>query len=159
MSIATLKSKEEKESEIAEAEARANESKDDFARVIVLRWQGTSTDHLDANLQRNVRSAIDRTEALFLPAVDLYQDGRELKDTTLPPEDQPAQVPDEHIQMVLAAAAEVAQLSYEDVDPNEWLDKGLELRDVAEKIWFVDRSELREPLFTIYTRLGERPRT
>ena len=70
------KSKAEKEAEIAAAEAAEEEKKDNYARVIVLRWQGTSTDHNDPNLQRNVRSAINKTDALFLPAIDLFQDGK-----------------------------------------------------------------------------------
>jgi hypothetical protein len=148
------KSKAEKEAEIAAAEAAEEEKKDDYARVIVLRWQGTTTDHKDPNLQRNVRSAISKTEALFLPAIDLFQDGREIKDQTLPPELQPASVSEDDVLDVIRETDRAAAVSYDSIDPNEWLDRALQLREVGEKIWFVDRAELREPLFLLYSQIG-----
>lgn len=149
-----FKSKEERDAEIAEAEAEAEANKDQFARVIILRWPGMTTDHKDLNLQRNVRSAIGKSDALFLPAIDLYQDGREIKDTTLAPEMQPAKVSDDNLQTVLDMIERAKRLQYEDADTNEWLSLGLKYRKAAEEIWFVDRPELREPLFTLYTEIG-----
>ena len=148
------KSKAEKEAEIAAAEAAEEEKKDNFARVIVLRWQNTTTDHNDPNLQRNVRSAINKTDALFLPAIDLFQDGREIKDQTLPPELQPASVSEENVAEVIEATNRASTLSYDSIDPNEWLDRALKLREVGEQIWFIDRPELREPLFLLYAQIG-----
>ena len=153
-SVQKRKSKAEKEAEIAEAEAEEAANKEEFARVIVLRWQGTTTDHRDLNLQRNVRSAVGKSDALFLPAIDLYQDGREIKDTTLAPEMQPAEVIDADIQDVLAMVAQAKRLTFEDVDPNDWQSLGLKYRKTAEKLWFLDRPELREPLFLLYTQIG-----
>ena len=147
-------SNEQKEAEIAEAEAEAEANKDQFARVIVLRWQGTTTDQRDSNLQRNVRSAIEKSDALFLPAIDLFQDGREVKDETLAPELQPASVSDDDIAAVMAMYRQAKTLAYEEVDINEWQSLGLKYRKVAERIWFVDRPELREPLFLLYTQIG-----
>ena len=148
------KSKEEKEAEISAAEAKEEANKDNYARVIVLRWQGTSTDQNDLSLQRNVRSAIAKTDALFLPAIDLFQDGRELQDKTLPPELQPATVSEDNIAAVMKAIGEMESLSFDEIDPNEWQAIGTNLRKYTEKIWFVDRAELREPLFLLYAQIG-----
>ena len=148
------KSKEEKEAEISAAEAKEEANKDNYARVIVLRWQGTSTDQNDLSLQRNVRSAIAKTDALFLPAIDLFQDGRELQDKTLPPELQPATVSEDNIAAVMKAIGEMESLSFDEIDPNEWQAIGTNLRKYTKKIWFVDRAELREPLFLLYAQIG-----
>ncbi len=153
-SVQKRKTKAEKEAEIAAAEAELEANKDQFARVIVLRYEGTSTDYRDINLQRNVRSAIGKSDALFLPAIDLYQDGREIKDATIAPEMQPATVSDENIDDVLAMVQQAKRIGFDDVDPNEWQQLGLKYRKAAEKIWFVDRPELRSPLFQLYTEIG-----
>ena len=153
-SVQKRKSRAEKEAEIAAAEAAEEASKENYARVIVLRWPGTSTDHTDLNLQRNVRSAIMKSDALFLPAIDLYQDGREVKDTTLAPEMQPAKVSEDDIDVVMKMVDRAKRLQYEDVDINEWQALGLKYRKTAEEIWFVDRPELRAPLFKLYSEIG-----
>lgn len=124
-SVQKRKSKAEKEAEIAEAEAELEANKDQFARVIVLRYEGTSTDYRNINLQRNVRSAIGKSDALFLPAIDLYQDGREIKDATIAPEMQPAIVSDDNIDDVLAMVKQAKSIQFDDVDPNEWQQLGL----------------------------------
>lgn len=147
------KSKEEKDAAIAEAEAKKEAQKDQFARVIVLRDpDNIDTDHANQALQRNVRSAIEKTDALFLPAIDLFQDGREIDEK--PPRDQPTSVSEEDISKVLAKIREMEALSFDDVDPNEWLDLGDDLRKHIEHIWFVDRPEVREPLFLLYAQIG-----
>ena len=115
---------------------------------------GVSTDHTDLNLQRNVRSAIGKSDALFLPAIDLYQDGREVKDTTLAPEMQPSKESEYDVDTVLNTIRQALKLQYEDVDINEWQGLGLKYRKRAEDIWFVDRPELREPLFKLYAEIG-----
>ena len=153
-SVQKRKTRAEKEAEIAAAEAEEEASKENYARVIVLRWPGVSTDHTDLNLQRNVRSAIGKSDALFLPAIDLYQDGREVKDTTLAPEMQPSKVSEDDVDIVLQTITKAKRLQYEDVDINEWQGLGLKYRKNAENIWFVDRPELREPLFKLYAEIG-----
>src|SRR6056300_1000631 len=107
------KKKEEKEAEIAAAEKAEEENKDDYARVIVLRWQGTSTNYDDKTLQRNVRSAVGKSEALFLPAIDLFQDGREVKDKTIHYSTQPASVSEADIEAVMKAIKEMEELSFD----------------------------------------------
>ncbi|MEC8382309.1 MAG: hypothetical protein VXZ96_18400 [Myxococcota bacterium] len=147
--------KKEKEEAISESEeAEERRKKDKFARVLVLDWPDNPIGHEDVTLQRNTKAAISRNEVLFLPGVDLYQSGREVRDRTLPPERQPARVPDSAIGEVIAAANSVAGIPYDAMLPNEWGLKAEELRQVSEKIWFVDRVELREPLFLLYLQLG-----
>ena len=46
----------------------------------------------------------------MLTAVDLFQGGREIRDRTIPPERQPARVPDENISKVLQAVNAIAEL-------------------------------------------------
>ena len=96
--------KEEMDQAISEAEREAEKEKQaKQARVIVLRWNNMTADHENATLQRNVLSAINRTEVTFLPAIDIFQGGREIRDRTIPPERQPALVPDENIFKVMTA--------------------------------------------------------
>ncbi len=141
-----------------EAERLAEEErkkKDKMARVIVLRWSDTETDYLDENVHRVVRSRIDRSDALFFPEVDLYQNGRKLKDKTVVPAMQPALVPDSNIQPVLDAVAEIQGVAYNALAPHEWGLKAQELKQMVEMLWFVDRIELRETLFMLYTQIGQ----
>ncbi len=140
-----------------EAEKLAEEErkkKDKLARIIVLRWPDTDTDYVDETVHRVVRSRIDRADALFFPEVDLYQNGRKLKDKTVVPAMQPALVPDSNIQPVLDAVAQVQGVAYNGMAPHEWGLKAQELQQMIELLWFVDRVELREPLFQLYTQIG-----
>jgi hypothetical protein len=140
-----------------EAERLAEEErkkKDKMARVIVLRWSDTDTDYTDENVHRVVRSRIDRSDALFFPEVDLYQNGRKLKDKTVVPAMQPALVPDNNIQPVLDAISQIEAVGYGALQPHEWGLKAQELKQMVELLWFVDRIELREPLFLLYTQIG-----
>ena len=149
------KKKEEQKEAISEAEKAAEMAKrDKQTRVLVLQWNNQTADYTDPTLQRNVASAIDRTEITFLPAVDLYQGGREIRDRTIPPERQPARVPDENISKVLEAVNAIAGTPWDALTPNEWQDEGQKLLEASQLFWFVDRVELREPLFLLYNQLG-----
>ncbi|MEC7985403.1 MAG: hypothetical protein VX278_09580, partial [Myxococcota bacterium] len=147
--------KKKKAEEIA-AEEKAEEAAKNAkaARVVVLKWQNTTTDHNDATLKLNVQSAISRTNVTFLPAIDLYQGGRELKDRTIPPSDQPAKVPSSVVGKIQSLVQDTASIRYDQLDSNQWAEKARTLRELAEEIWFVDRIELREPLFLLYTEIG-----
>ena len=79
------KSREEKEAEIAEAEKEFAESAPKNARVLVMKWPKTTTDHTDPNLKLNVQSAINRADITLLPVVDLYQGGRVVPNTQKKP--------------------------------------------------------------------------
>jgi len=144
-------SEEEKE-KAAEEERK---KKDRLARVIVLRWKDTTTDYADGTVQRNVRSRIDRPDALFFPEVDLYQNGRKLKDKSVVPAMQPAIVPTSNVDPVLQAVADTAAKPYNALQPYQWGLKAQELQQMIEMLWFVDRPELREPLFLLYAQTGK----
>ncbi|MFH1571244.1 MAG: hypothetical protein ABIL09_24865, partial [Gemmatimonadota bacterium] len=140
-----------------EAEKQAEEErkkKDRLARVIVLRWKDTETDYSDESVRRVVRSRIDRADALFFPEVDLYQNGRKLKDKTVVPAMQPAVVADANVQSVLDAVNAISGVGYGAMVPHEWGLKAQELERMVELLWFVDRVELREPLFLLYIQIG-----
>lgn len=150
------KSKEEKEKEMTAAEKEAERKrKEKLARVIVLKWpEAKSVDYLDTTLQRNVKSRIARPEAQFFPEVDLYQNGRKVRDKTVVPAMQPAMVPDQNLQRVRAAVDEVAGVPWNGMQPSQWGIKAQEMRDLVELIWFVDKVEQREPLFLLYAQIG-----
>lgn len=147
-----LKGEDKKPSD-AEKAAEAKR-KEKLARVIVLKWQGTDTDDTDANVQRIVKSRIQRPDAQFFPDVDLYQEGRKVKDETVVAAMQPAVVPAQNISRVMAAVDEVSRVPYNAWSPSDWGLKAQELASMVELIWFVDRVELREPLFLLYSQIG-----
>lgn len=149
------KTQEEKEAEQDEAAAEAERKrKEKLSRIIVLKWPETSTDYTNETVHRNVRSRIARPEAMFFPEVDLYQNGRKVPDRTVIPAMQPAIVPDTNVPVVMAAIDQVASVPWNGMQPAEWGLKAQELRALAEEIWFVDRVELREPLFLLYAQIG-----
>ena len=149
------KTAEEKEKQLTDAEKAAEQKrKERLARVIVLKWQATDTDFSDPDVQRIVKSRIQRPDAEFYPDVDLYQEGRKVKDQTVVPAMQPAIVPSQNIARVMSAVAEVSAVPYNGWSPSEWGLKAKELQEMVELLWFVDRVDLREPLFLLYAQVG-----
>ncbi|HCH66904.1 MAG TPA: hypothetical protein DFR83_29135 [Deltaproteobacteria bacterium] len=149
------KTKEEKTEEQKKAEEEALKKKRELlARVIVLEVPGTSVGHTDETLVMNVRSRISRTEAMFFPEVDVYQNGRKLPDRTVAPPQQPAIVPDSAIDQLNSAVAAVEPLTWDSLDANQWAVRAHSLRAVTDEAWFIDRVELREPLFRLYAQIG-----
>jgi hypothetical protein len=149
------KEKEKKEAERTAAEEEAERKrKEKLARVVVLRWNGTETGYDDSTVQRVVRSRVARPDAQFFPEVDLYQEGRKVRDRTVVPAMQPAVVPGQNTVRVMQAVNEVAAVPYNAWPPDAWGLKAQELRELVESIWFVDRVELREPLFLLYAQIG-----
>lgn len=147
--------KEEREEEISEAEKEAlQKRKDRAARVVVLKWPDTSVDYQDETIQRNVRSRIDRADALFFPSVDLYQNGRKYPDRSIKPVDQPATVPDGNLELLRQAAVETSTLSWSDLSPGEWGLRGKELIRLEDRVWFIEKVEQREPVFLLYAMIG-----
>jgi hypothetical protein len=149
------KKREEQEAEISEAEKeRLQKLKDRSSRIIVLKWNDTTTDYQDATLIRNVKSRIDRPDALFFPSVDLYQNGRKHPDDTLIPADQPALVPDVNLEAILRESTDVSQKPWDSMSPGEWGVIAEKLRRMLDLVWFIEKVEQREPLFHLYTMIG-----
>ena len=149
------KSKEERSEEEAEADA-AEEArrKEKLARVVVLKWEGTSAGYTNDAIVRNTKSAISRPDAMFFPEVDLYQAGRKVKDRTVIPVQQPAKVPDSNVPGLIAEAEQTLARRYDSMSPAEWGIRAAQLREIGEQVWFVDRPELRKPLFMLYLAIG-----
>lgn len=149
------KKKSEKEKE---TEERLKQFEDDQAknkaRVVVIQWQNTDVTYQNELLQRNIKARTTRSNALFVPDVDLYQQGRRELDTTLRPLDQRASVPDSTIDIVNAAVDATAAIPWDGLPEQDWGQKAAELKSLSEEIWFVDREELREPLFRLYSQIG-----
>lgn len=145
----------EKEKETqARLEAFEKEQAKNKARVVVVQWQESDLDYRNELLQRNIKARTTRSNAMFVPDVDLYQHGRREPDATLRPLDQRARVPASAIDTVNAAVDAVAQINWSALNEQEWGRKAAELRSLSEEIWFVDREELREPLFRLYSQIG-----
>lgn len=138
---------EARQREIDEANAQK------AARVIVLPWQGEDF-WQNENLRANVSIRIARPDAKFYPDIDLYQAGRKEQDRSVRPGDQRAIVPESAISEINSAVGDVSTIPYNALPEQDWALKAHELRDVAEKMWFVDRPELREPLFQLYVQIG-----
>jgi hypothetical protein len=124
------------------------------ARVVILQWPGTDINYESEALQRNVKTRIARPDAKFYPEIDLYQAGRKEPDRSIRPEEQRAVVPDSAIGFVENAIAMVETIPWNGLSPQDWGLKAEELRRGSEEIWFVDRPELREPLFKLYIQIG-----
>jgi len=149
------KSKEEMSAEEQKAaEEEEAKRKEKLSRVVVLKWEGTSAGYSSEAVVRVVRSAISRPDAMFFPEVDLYQSGRKVRDRTVIPVQQPARVPDVNIPGVLQTANQSLAIPYNQLSLTDWRLRAEKLKGLAEQIWFVDRPELREPLFMLYIAIG-----
>jgi len=155
--VATEVEEKKSEKDLAR-EARLNAideaTQAEAARVVVLQWKGTDTTFRNENLQRNVRSRIARPEAKFYPDIDLYQSGRKEPDPTIRPIDQRATVPDGAADRLVDAADEVASIPWNALSEADWGIRAQELLRLSNEIWFIDRPELREPLFLLYAQIG-----
>ncbi len=126
------------------------------SRVVVLKWPEKDVDYQTEAVQRNVRTRISRADAKFYPEIDLYQAGRVERDASVRPSDQRAMVPDSAIDMLDRAVAEVSTIPWNALEPQDWGVKANMLRGMLDEVWFVDRPELREPLFKMYLQIGRR---
>ena len=149
-------SEEEKAEEVEKEKKRLARA----ARVVVLKWsqaemkRGISADYQDELLIRNVKSRIDRPDALFFPSMDLYQRGRRSPDKTVPAAEQPALVPDYSLEEVLKEVDRVSQIPFGNLDANGWTKEARALLKLVDTVWFVEKVEQREPLFLLYTQIG-----
>lgn len=157
-SAAKIKSKEDKEEEekeMTDAEKQAAQRrKDRAARVVVLKWPQTEADYTDETIRRNVRSRIDRPDALFFSGVDLYQNGRRVPDKTVIPANQPAFVPDANLEVINREVARSSAIPWQAMSPAEWGLEGQKLLRLVDTVWFVEKVEQREPLFLLFVQIG-----
>lgn len=147
------KSEEQKELEERRRKLQAARSQL-TARVVVLQERITDIDYTNETLIRNIRNRIARPDARFYPDVDLYQAGRKEPDRTLRPLDQRASVPDDVIDRMNDAWRSVAAIPWNALDETTWGERAAELKSLADSVWFVDRPELRAPLFNLYVQIG-----
>ena len=139
------------EARLAELEkARAAKT----ARVVVLKWKGSEAGYDNENVQRNVRTRIARPDANFISEIDLYQAGRKEPDRTVRPFEQRAAVPDDMIPHINTTVADIETVPWDAMSEADWGITANNLRDLARSVWFVDRPELREPLFNLYVQIG-----
>ena len=124
------------------------------ARVVVLKWADTEAGYDNSALQSVVKSRTARPDARFFPEIDLYQAGRKEPDRTVRPYEQRGSVPDDAIHTVEAAISQVETIPWNGLSETDWALKAGELRDLTQEIWFLDRPELREPLFKLYVQIG-----
>jgi hypothetical protein len=147
------KMKSEAEKKREERLAKLEElNKGKAARVVVLKVE--DTDHDNEVLQRNVKARISRPDAKFYPDVDLYQQGRKEPDKSIRPVEQRAFVPEETFAVIDKAIAETEILDWDDLDETGWGLRAADLRNLANELWFMDRIEVRLPLFKLYAQIG-----
>lgn len=155
---ATDKLEEKKTAKQLAAEERLrklNESrKGSGSRVVVLQELITDISYQNETLRRNVKSRLKRPSAKFYPDVDLYQNGRKEPDPTLRPLDQRGSVPDEVIGQIDEAWKSVSAIPWNALDETEWGERASRLKSLADSVWFIDRPELRAPLFNLYAQIG-----
>lgn len=152
------KIEEKQEAKDSEAEARqkaldaARSAK--AARVVVLKWKGTNVDYENATVQRNVRTRIARPDAKFYPSIDLYQVGRR-EPRDLPASEERSSVTADNVQTVNYAIEDIQAVPWNALTESDWGITAHNLRNLADQeIWFVDRPDLREPLFKLYAQIG-----
>ncbi len=123
------------------------------ARVVVLKWMGSDAGHENESLKNNVKSRISRPDAKFFSEIDLYQAGRKMPGNKRPYE-QLGAVPQQNVDAIYRAIAEVETIPWNGLSESDWGIKALDLRELIDLIWFVDRPEVREPLFLLYMQIG-----
>jgi hypothetical protein len=124
------------------------------ARVVVFAWEGKPTDYTSAALIKNVKSRISRPDALFFPDVDIYQAGRFERVGDPTPGAERGVVPADVVAEIDKAVKAVTPIGWNKISEDEWSTKADELRALADKVWFIDRPDLRKPLFNLYVQIG-----
>jgi hypothetical protein len=124
------------------------------SRVVVLQGGGSNLTFSDERMMSNIRTRIASSNAKFFPEVDLYQEGRKEIDPTVRPEDQRTSVGQDTIDGFYREADTTLSLSWNAISESQWEDRAFALRDMLNQMWFVDREELREPLFRLYAAIG-----
>ncbi len=148
--------KAEKDSE-AEARLKALEEarKGKNPRVVVLQWKDTDTNYETETLQRNIKTRIARPDAQFFPSIDLYQVGRREPRRDIRPFDERAMVPDDVISIMQNAVQDIETVPWNAMSESDWGITANTLRSIAEEtVWFIDRPDLRGPLFHLYVQIG-----
>jgi hypothetical protein len=151
-----MKEKKSEKELAAQARMEAVEaaSKGQAARVVVIKWPDSEADFQNEAMQRNIKNRIARTDAKFYPEIDLYQAGRREPDREILAADQRAMVPDDAIDRVMAIVDEVATIPWNVLTEQEWRLRAYSMRELAKEMWFIDRVELRQPLFLLYSQIG-----
>ncbi|TVQ89434.1 MAG: hypothetical protein EA397_15355 [Deltaproteobacteria bacterium] len=110
-------------------------------------------DERSAQVRRKVQSMLPRMDLTFLPDVDLNQEGL-VNPKADSPENQPGAVPKETVNLLRSAVDDISRVQAENMEPQDWEYYADDLRSLADRVWFVDRDELRAPLFNLYYQIG-----
>ena len=129
-------------------------SKGRAARVVVIKWPDSDADHDNEAIQRNIKARIARSDAKFYPEIDLYQAGRREPDRDLHAADQRGMVPADATERILAEVHAISEVPWSVLTEQDWRLKAYSLIELAKELWFIDRPELREPLFLLYAQIG-----
>ena len=126
----------------------------DKPRIVVLKWSSSDLGYDDGDLQRIVKSRIGRSDAVFAPSVDLFQNGRKHPNRNLGPIAQPGKVGAEHLTAVKKEVNRVKQIRYNRLNESGWAQEAEILRRFVDQVWFVETAEQREALFLLYGQIG-----
>jgi len=118
--------------------------------IVVLEKGGVAVDLEDSRVRRLMRMNVARPSALILPPEDLYQAAR-IYPADGDASDQVARVSDRWIEEAERMAADVRGMP----DHGRWDVVAEDLHALVEQCFFIDRVELREPLFTLHALAGK----
>ena len=123
-------------------------------RILILSWSDVAGDTGDDMLERTLRAELERPEARFYPGVDLYQAGRLEPQAASSLFELRASVPDDTLAHVVEETAVAEAVPWNGLGEDEWGVQAERLLALEQELWFVDRVELREPLFRLYAQIG-----
>ncbi len=155
--MADMKAKKEAEDKAREERLKALESAQSqvSARVVVLSWPGAPSVNYDhAGLRQNIASRIARPDAIYSPDMDLYQVGRRHPNRALSAAEQPGTVPDENIGIIMDVVRDIENVPWNGMSESDWGITANNMVVLVERLWFIDRPELRESLFLLYVQIG-----
>jgi len=124
------------------------------ARILILSWADSAHDTGDETLARMLRAELGRPEARFYPGIDLVQAGRLEAQPAASFLDVRAAPPDNNVARVMEQVVAAEAVPWNGLDEEGWGAQAQSLLALEQELWFVDRRELREPLFRLYAQIG-----
>lgn len=121
-------------------------------RVVIL--STGDVDQNSAGMRRSVAALLPRADLTFASDVDLNQSGRVKPGANVPLAEQTGSPASSNIAILRAAVDDISSVQAQNMTPQNWEAYAEELRGLLSKAWFIDRPELRAPMFNLYYQIG-----